>query len=236
MTEATAPPRRNALAAAMAGSGSLTVPFPTLDEVKAALGIEPTDTSKDAAITAGLAATVAMIETYLGRGIAYGPQRQQFEPVETRNPKLMLWRFPIDTVESVTQDGGAVSGWRALHSQGVLEWGQGCGCYAPRYRCERDPLVVVNYTGGYPDDAWPADLLEAVMRAFYGRWNATGGNIASTTNGAPIRSWSADGLTVQYADADVLLSDSTAASTVPPDLMGVAAMLEPYRARYVSGV
>jgi hypothetical protein len=121
--------------------------------------------------------------------------------------------------------------------QGVLEWSEGC-CHIPHQGWGRDPIIVVDYAGGYADDAWPADLLDAVMRVFYARWNASGGtgNAAQASGtGAAIRSVTVDGLTVQYGDALASLSGSDG-GPVPPELAGVAALLEPYRMRLVTGV
>jgi hypothetical protein len=217
---------------------SASATFPTLAEIKVALGIDPTDTSKDAAITQGMAATIAMIESYLGRGIAYDPAAvQTFEPIDTRDPKLFLDRFPVESVASVVIDGGAVTGWRLYARQGVIDLGRGC-CRGPRDCCDAEPVIVVTYAAGYQDDAWPPDLLEAVLRAFYGRWNASGGSYANATAGAgSVKSWSADGLSISMNDAASSsgMGDSSK-DVIPPDLQGVAAMLDPYRVRFVRGV
>lgn len=221
----------------LAGVRSATATFPTLDDIKAALGIPAGDTTKDQAITNGMLSTVAMIETYLGRGIAYADESQQFEPIDTRDPKLFLWRFPVDTVAEVIVEGSPVTGWRVYPRQGVIDLGRGCCTHGPRQCCDEEPLITVRYTGGYPDDAWPPDLLEAVMRAFYGRWNATGGNIANTTgNVGPVKSWSADGLSVTMAEASSGMGAGSSSDVIPPDLVNVAAMLDPYRVRFVRGV
>src|SRR4051812_43446004 len=87
-----------------------TLPFPTLDEIKTKLGIQPTDTTQDAAITSGMISTIRMIESYLGRGIAQSDESQSFEPVDTRTPKLLLYRFPVASVTAVMVDGAAITG------------------------------------------------------------------------------------------------------------------------------
>lgn len=216
-----------------AGAGSRGATFPTLDELKDMLGIPPGDTTLDDEITDAFAATVAIVENYLGRGVALKDEVQPFEPVETRNPRLLLYRFPVQEVRSVTVDGGAVTGWRVFPASGILEWGRHC---APRYCYGGEPLVSVDYTGGYPDDGWPADLMDAILRAFFARWHATGdtGNTADAGT-RPISSVSLDGSAVAFSEPGVNAAEY-GGKPWPPELQGVVAILEPYRARSVTGV
>lgn len=212
--------------------------LPTLAEIKTALGIDASDTSKDAAITSLLAATIAIVETYLGRGIIRAAVVEEFPPPDNYDPALSLFRFPVDHVNSVTQEGAALAGFRVEKEPGIVRWRMG-NCFARRACCgELELPIVVDYVGGYPDDNWPADLIEAVMRSFYGRWHATGGsgNLADAVQaGGPNRSVSVDGLTITR-DAASYAGDAFSGQAVPPDLVGVAAMLEPYRSRIVTGV
>jgi hypothetical protein len=212
--------------------------IPTIDEIKAALGIETGDASKDEAIQSMLDATIALIESYLGRGIAHAAVVEEFDPPENANPALLVFRFPIEVVNSVKQYGNALTGWRAYKTPGIVQW-RGTHCAIRRACCDdMGEPVVVDYVGGYADDAWPADLLEAVMRAFYIRWNATGGtgNLADVVN-APgnNRSVSVDGLTITR-DSQMYAGEGFAGQAVPPELTSVAAMLEPYRSRIVTGI
>ena len=212
----------------------LSSPFPTLDELKEMLGIPASETDQDADITAMMAATIAIVESYLGRGIQAFSGTQQFEPINTRNPKLLLFSFPVQLVRTVSADGTAVAGWRVLNESGVLEWGSR-GCAWPRSCGERDPIVVVDYDGGYPDDAWPPDLLDAVLRVFSAKWQGTGatGNVMDTSAGGPIKSVAVDGLQVSYGDVGSAAAQF-AGGPVPPELAGVVGLLEPYRQRLVT--
>lgn len=211
--------------------------MPTLDAIKDALGIPPSDTSLDQAITDAVAATIAIIEAYLGRGIAWGPMVQTFEPVDTRNAKLLLYRFPITEVRTVMVDDSPVPGWRVLKAQGVIEWRDGCGHLWPHNVHGREPVVVVDYDGGYADDEWPADLMDAIMRAFYARWHATGdtGNTADIGTGGPVTSLSVDGSSVAFGEPGVNAAEF-GGKPWPPELQSVVSILEPYRQRLVTGV
>jgi len=218
----------------LAGTRSATATFPTLDEIKAVLGIDPSDTTKDAQITSGVLATIAMIETYLGRGIKRETViGERFEPIDTRDPKLFLWRFPVESVTEVRVEGAPVAGWRVYPRQGVLNMGTGHYAHA----CNDGPLTEVDYVGGYADDAWPPDLIEAVMRAFYGRWSVAFGAAGDAPSPAGrVKSWTADGLSVSMTDPSIGMGSQEAGAVIPPDLANVAAMLDAYRVRFVRGV
>jgi hypothetical protein len=217
-----------------AGADSRGATMPTLDELKDMLGIPAGDTSLDDEITAAFAATIAIVEGYLERGVVFAAQVQAFEPVETRNPRLMLFRFPVAEVRSVTVDGGAITGWRVFPASGILEWRQGC---APRGCYGAEPLVSVDYSGGYADDAWPEDLMDAIVRAFFARWHATGdtGNTADMSSQGPIRSIGVDGSNVTWAD-HIGTAAQSGSGPIPAELLGVSAILDRYRARTVTGV
>src|SRR5262245_35301061 len=92
-------------------SGTRGATMPTLDELKEMLGIPASDTSQDEEIVDGFATTLAIVEAYIGRGVAFASMLQQFEPVDTRNPKLLLYRFPVATVRSVSVGGHAITAW-----------------------------------------------------------------------------------------------------------------------------
>lgn len=209
--------------------------FPTLDQIKTQLGI--TGAAQDAALTENMRATLTLIEKYLGRGIVErATPPQVFEPPDTRDPRLFLTRFPVAEVLSVVvQDQGPLTGWKLYATQGVIELGNGCCNWWPRGNCRTAPVITVDYRGGYPQDCWPPDLLDAVMRTFYGRWNATGGNISTVVAGGSVKSWSADGLAIVMGDSTVGLGEISD-NVIPPDILNVAAMLDPYRVRFVRGI
>jgi len=215
-------------------AGVRGVSMPTLDDLKEMLGIPPGDTSQDEEIQDAFETQIARVENFLGRGVVLADEVQPFEPVDTRNPRLMLYRFPVSEVRSVTVDGAAITGWRVFHSSGILEWRNG---YGPRGCYGAEPVVSVDYTGGYPDDDWPADLMDAILQAFFVRWHATGdtGNTAEISGQGPIRSVSLDGSAVTWAD-HFATGAETGAGPIPPELAGVAAILDRYRQRVVTGV
>lgn len=210
--------------------------FPTLEQIKAVLAIADGDDTKDAALTANMKSTLAQIEGYLGRGIVERERTQRIDPMDTRDSKLFLNLFPISVVSSIVIDGGApmLTGWRVFKDQGIVELPNGC-CHWGSRGCDHGPQIEITYTGGYPEDCWPPSLLDAVLSTFYRRWNATSGDASTVVAGGTVKSWSADGLSITMGDIAAGLG-SISTDTIPPDLIAVAAQLDPYRLRLVRGV
>lgn len=236
MTDAT--PIMERIRARLAAGAGVRATVPTLDDLKDMLGIPPTDTSMDDEILDGFAATIAIVESYLGRGVAFvADVVQAFEPVDTRVRRLLLFRFPVSVVSQVMVDDQVVTGWRLFPQSGILEWrGAGACAYMPG-ACGAEPVVSVTYSGGYPDDAFPNDLLDAILRAFFARWHATGetGNAADMSAQGPVRSVGVDGSSITWADHTAITQDASG-GPIPDELLGVAAQLDPYRQRFVTGV
>jgi hypothetical protein len=210
--------------------------LPTIEEIREALGIA--DSSQDAAIQSMFNSTIAIIEAYLQRGIVRADEIEEVDPPDSRLSALLLFRFPIESVATVTHDGLALTGFRVQKASGILRWPDGWARH--RQCCRYDRQIIVSYTGGYADDAWPADLLDAVMSTFYRRWHATGG----TGNAAEIdasasenRSVSIDGLTIEHRDPpQSVYAFGGALIPINIYLAPVAAQLEPYRVYRAGGV
>jgi hypothetical protein len=208
--------------------------FPTMAQLKAMLGIPPEDTSKDAAIQQQFSTVVTEIEDYLGRGIKELDQGERFEPPDTRDQRLFLWRFPIITVNIVQVNFVPITGYRIFQAQGVIELPNAC-CNWPRYGCAEAPKIEVSYRGGYADNSFPWPLWDAIVRTFNARWAQTNGSGTTPPVATPVRGWSADGLSIQLNDT-VQGQGSLSDDVIPPELMPVAAQLDPFRRRFVTGV
>ena len=208
--------------------------LPPIEDIREALGIA--DNAKDDEITALMSSTIALIETYLGRGFIRADEVEEIDPPESRLDAVLLFRYPVESVTSVTRNDVALTGYRLQKAAGVLRFGEACG-RRRRVCCEENWPLVVSYTGGYADDALPADLVDCVMRVFYGRWQSTGGtgNLADADSGGAIRSVAVDGLTVTR-DSPSYAGAAFADAVIPPELASVAAALDPYRARRAGGV
>jgi hypothetical protein len=208
--------------------------FPSLDDLKNMLGIPLIDTSKDVAIQQQFSIVVNNIEDYLGRGIKELDQAQRFEPPDTRDQRLFLWRFPIIQVNAVQLDLAPVTDFRIFAAQGVIELPD-AGFYRSRYGCTPAPKIEVSYRGGYRDNDFPWPLWDAIVRTFNARWAQTNGSGTAPPVATPVRGWSADGLSIQFSDT-VQGQGSLSDDVIPAELMPVAAQLDPFRRRFVTGV
>lgn len=206
--------------------------LPTLDEIKAALGIDPADTTKDAAIERTLEAVIDIIETYCGRGFAYKDVVEEFDPITSRDRWFLLFRFPVKSLTKVSDGTSdfAASSFQLFKAKGLLRVTPGWMC------CASDRAVIVEYAGGYEDDDWPAGLVDVINGFFYAKWSAQGaGNVANASTAGAVKSASVDGLTVTYADALGASSSALNEAVIPAGLEPWAAQLEPYRARRAMG-
>lgn len=220
---------------------SPTVSYPTVEAIKAMLGIAPEDTTKDAAIAQILAASLALIENYCGRTFEEGDYVEQFPPLDARDATLILSAYPVAVVRTVTRDDGItvtpLTGWRLFAQSGMVRQESHGHCWCHGHF--RMAAVSVDYTGGFPPDAWPADLVDVLLRVFMARWNATGGtgNYADEHTGAgAIKTVTVDGMTLAYDLGDAQAGASVTAGEVPPDLAPYAAELARYRDLRVWGV
>ena len=220
----------------MANTYYLTAPAPTVESLKAQLP-QPV-TVPDAVIASTLNAILAAVESHLQRGLKFmAGAVEEFDPPDSRGPGLFVFRFPVEQVISVEQDGAALTGFRVFKADGEVRLHDGC---ATHWRCCRqDQPIEVTYDGGFPDDAWPAEIVAAVEQLFHARWNTTNGagDASGTEWGLENKSISVDGMTIEHRDP-AQVSYAYAGTVIPinAELAPVAAMLEPYRARRGSGV
>jgi hypothetical protein len=212
--------------------------FPTLPDLKAMLNIPDTDTSKDTAIQQQFSIVCKNIEDYLGRGIKEMDAGERFEPPDTApgNRLLFLFRFPIITVNIVQVAGTPITDYRIFAAQGVIELPNRCWPW-PRdpYQPALAPLIEVSYRGGYSDNGFPWSLWDALVRTFMARWALNNGSNTVPPVGMPVKAWSADGLAVQLSDT-VQGQGSLSDDVIPAELLPVAAQLDPFRRRFVTGV
>lgn len=213
--------------------------LPTLAEIKAALGIDPADDTKDAAIERTLEAAIDIIETYCGRGFAYKAEVEEHDPITSRDRWLFLFRFPVEAVTSVRAEGSVypVSSYAIYKKSGLLQWLQHYTFGAsPCSPCSADKSITIEYTGGYKDDAWPAGLVDVIESFFYVKWRSRGsGDIASAAPSGAVKSSTVDGLAITYADALGSASAVLEQAVIPAGLEPWAAQLEPYRQRRAPG-
>jgi hypothetical protein len=151
----------------------------TLDQAKAALGIDPADTSQDAAIQQEIATISAAVESYCERTFTRQTYRDQIrsaydwlaagQPLETRQ-----WPIPLDDgglpVLTVTEDGTLLDPalWEVdIDTGSIYRLDTSAMIYSWTGR-----VIVIDYDAGY--DVIPADVTGATLEYFTARWASRG--------------------------------------------------------------
>lgn len=136
-----------------------------IDVLRERIGLDPTDASRDAQLTAAWAQALALCETYCDRKFEKATETEELWPARR---SLLVRRYPIVSVTSITDASGAVleaSTYQVIDEAGIiLRGGYGIPGGAP--------LTIV-YVGGY--EPFPKDLEFAVLAAFDAVWASTPG-------------------------------------------------------------
>jgi hypothetical protein len=183
----------------------------TLEEVKAALGIDPADTSSDVALTAQINAISAAINNYCNRIFpqqVYQDQGRQLSSWLNPGQPLRVRQPPIDTDTLVVTEDGVVLGadqyevdaengaiYR-LQTNMIAAWGGN--------------LVLFDYTGGF--EPIPADVKAGALQWLNTRWMAKGRDPALRSETIP------DVISVVYQNDSASSGSSYSDSRPPPEI------------------
>jgi len=164
----------------------------SLDELKAALGIPPADTTQDAQLQTLITRYSDVVSVLCNRVFAKEEVRETWRCLGSRRVFLSHWPAHEEDIASVESPRGSVldpSGYEFEEKSGKLEL----------FATQSEP-VVINYTGGFdlPDEAPPAlkqatELLIREEMAYAARISMSG-----------IRSISHKEARVQFFDPSVL--------------------------------
>jgi len=183
----------------------------TLDQAKAVLGIDPSDTSHDATLQAQIASVSSAVQNYCDRIFPVQTYRDQYRGVCLDYQKPIRCRqYPVQVDDSanpmlaVTLEGNTVTpdGYDLDLETGALYMIDG-SWYG---------VVVLDYTAGY--DPIPDDLQSATLEWLAARWWTIGRDPTIRSETVP------DLLSQTFGMADL-----TAETAVPP---GVRDLLWPY--------
>lgn len=192
----------------------------SVDDAKAALGIEPADTSQDAALTRQIDATSQAINNWCDRVFVVQTYRDQVrnacgdfgEPLVTRQYPIVVDEAGVPLV-AVAENGVALDAtylevypetgavYRLDAAMGPSAWGVA--------------LAVVDYTAGF--DPIPADVQGATLEWLTARWFAVGRDPALRSETVP------DLITQVYAGES---GAGTSGGAMPP---GARDLLAPYK-------
>lgn len=137
------------------------MPIAPIEVLRARVGLDPTDASKDVVIAATEAAALAICETYCDRFFEFKADAQ--EQILPGRYSLLVKRYPLVSVTSITREGSTdpldPSSYAVVNESGVIL--RGGGCWA-------SGLYTVDYAGGY--DPLPPDLQWALLLVFDAAW------------------------------------------------------------------
>jgi uncharacterized phiE125 gp8 family phage protein len=190
----------------------------TLDQAKAALGIDAADTSQDAALAQLIAAVSTAIDNWCGRIFVRQTYRDQLrnvcnwlgtgEPINTRQ-----WPIPLDVDEEpvlvITEDGTALdpAAWEADTDTGEI-WRLDPSGANGGPSAWSGSTVVLDYDGGY--DEIPDDVQSAALEWLTARWSAQGRDPALRSETIPdviTQVWSADAVSTTTSSMPSLARD-----------------------------
>jgi hypothetical protein len=193
----------------------------TVDQAKAALGIDPADTTQDASLTAQIASVSQGIFRYVDRVLVQQSYRDQFRYVCNYNypgEPLQLRQYPIAVditgapLATITEDGVAVDPlyYEADTDRGLLYRLDGADPYG-----WTGMLITVDYTAGY--EPIPDDIQAAALDWLTSRYHAEGRDPALRSETIP------DVLSQVYAGD---FGAGTSGGAIPP---AARDLLQPYR-------
>ena len=196
----------------------------TLDQAKGVLGIDPSDTSQDAALAGHIAAVSSAINNYCGRIFVVQSYQDNLRYVMNwlhPGQPLRTRQFPIlvdeagEPVVVVSEDGAGVTLWDVYPEEGALyrlDSGGGIAAWT-------GTAILIDYAAGY--EPIPPDVQAAALEWLTSRYHAAGRDPALRSETIP------DLISTVYAGD---MGAGTGAGTVPP---GARDLLEPYRVPYL---
>lgn len=192
----------------------------SLDQAKAALGIAPANTSKDAQLAAHIAAVSQAITNYCGRIFVVQTYQDSLryvnnwlhpgQPLRTRQFPILVDEGGLPVVE-IVEDGVAVTAWDVYPDEGALyriDTGGGVAAWT-------GTAIVIDYAAGF--DPVPPDVQGAALEWLAARYYSVGRDPALRSESIP------DLISVVYAGEG---GAGTASGQVPP---GARDLLDPYR-------
>jgi hypothetical protein len=157
-----------------------------IETARVRIGLEPTDISKDAELTAAMEASLGFAEKYCDRFFMFKEDTAEF--IHFTDSDVQLHRYPVTSVTSIDSNGSPVV--VDYH----IEKNTGRLVFDSRI-CSHTLLVA--YSGGY--SVLPSDLELALWRLFDSNWSV----ISATTStaavgGGAIKAISSSGARVEF--------------------------------------
>ena len=124
----------------------------SIEILRERIGLDSTDKSEDVKLTAAHLATMNIAENYLDRKL--DKMNEIEEHYHKSGGVISLRRYPIETINSITSDGAALTDYQLDDETGLI--------YAEARLSAKH--LVINYEGGF--DEYPEDLELAILDLF----------------------------------------------------------------------
>jgi hypothetical protein len=211
-------------------TSTTATPASAFDLAGAKARLNITGTTQDVALQLALDATLAIVETYLDRKLAYATETAKFYYQQGR--EVLINRYPLDLTVPVTAtaaQGGSIAsnGFKVHHSSGAIVFGNWAAS---------DELSIT-YAGGFK--VYPPDLLVALWGVFDSVWPTVNGSSggASTVAAGTIESVSiVDVGTIKFATGAAAASASASAAGAGLIPAAYLSILDRYRNHAPIGV
>lgn len=179
-----------------------------LNTARARVGLPFDDNAQDTELTAAMSLALTMAESYCDRRFLHQADAETFRA--PFGPTLLVHRYPLRELVSVeaypppavppVAPVAVPAGWSFDARRGIVYTFGGWPGVTPVGSIPA-PLgmgggITLNYVGGYEE--LPADLEAALWFAFDAVWLATPGWGSQGGTSAPVRSFSIDGMTINY--------------------------------------
>lgn len=132
----------------------------TIEDVRVRLGYESDDDSYDTLLVQAMPLVTSWFEQYCDRGLAERTVTDE-EFHSNRSTRVYVWAYPISTLDAVSLDGIPTDVTQ-------LTVNKKDGYFYGKYgypALNMSNLILVSYTGGYPQNGVPEDLAQAYADA-----------------------------------------------------------------------
>jgi len=190
----------------------------SLAEIKAYLGIDPSDTTQDAFLTLRGQVTSDAVELYCARVFTAADYVEtMYADDYPMDKEMKLYQYPVNSIASITLSTVPLTDYRVAKEYGIIT--RLCGWF----NCSRDVLVVT-YNAGYT--TIPAIIQSVILQIVEGDYNKKKAGI-DVNFGNDVQRISVPG--VVAIDFDYSLENNNASATMGSILGNYVNLLTPFR-------
>jgi hypothetical protein len=156
-----------------------------IETARVRIGLESTDTSKDAELTAAMDASLNFAEKYCDRFFML--KDEIAEEIHFTDKDVQLHRFPLVSITSINADNKpVVSNYHMEKTTGRVVFDSSICAHT----------LLVSYSGGYAK--LPGDLELAIWKLFDVAWGSISATATGAAGGGAIKAISSSGARVEF--------------------------------------